>query len=157
MEHISEMIRVKGISKILFLGATEKPGVRDYATIYGKTEEKDSYYFDGKININTAPHVVLQALLSPEDQEMAQAVIDFRETIPAADAKQVFADAAWYKDAPGCGDLEINPDLITTESDLFHIEASGISQNINVTVISIVKRREIGGKHTCDILSWKVI
>jgi general secretion pathway protein K len=152
MEYIGEMLNVKGITEHLFYGTLKEPGIREFVTIYGKTEEKDTYYFDGKININTARLIVLEALLSPEDQGTAQAIFDFRDKIPAADAKQVFSDPTWYKDAPGCGDVEISPELMTIESDIYRIESSGISQNTKATIISIVRRMKTDGKYSCKII-----
>ena len=52
MESIDELLLVRGISRELFYGTSERPGLARLLTVHG----------EGSININTAPKEVLRAL-----------------------------------------------------------------------------------------------
>ena len=116
-----------------------------------------SFNWPGRININTADLPVMAALLGIENQEMAQTLYDFRQEMAAGKDVHDFSSTQWYKDISGFSDVAINPNLITTSSDVFRIESEASLNNIKLSVTAIVKRIKIpeSGKWTCKILSWQ--
>ena len=64
----------------------------------------------------------------------------------------------WYKNAPGCNDLTIDPKLITLSSDLFRIESTAVFDDMAATVTAVVQRindTETGSWH-CRVLSRRM-
>jgi len=59
---------IKGITKEIYYGTKEKPGLKEYVTA-------DS---DGIININTAPKMVLRALSDGISAESADSMDEYR-------------------------------------------------------------------------------
>ena len=70
----------------------------------------------------------------------------------------LLADPQWYQDAPGCGALKIDPDLITTSSDLFRIEAAAAGGGQELTVLAVVRRAQDteSGVWTARILRYEI-
>jgi len=75
---------ISSLGELLFIGMSERdfygktlglevyPGVKEVLTVWG----------DGRVNINTAPRVVLRALFPPEYQDVVDSVIDYRKEHP---------------------------------------------------------------------------
>lgn len=137
MEYLEELLLVKGITRELFYGTQEKPGISHYLTVYG----------DGKININTAAPLVLGSLSDQLDQEMIQDMVVYRE-----DEQNDLKDLTWYKKVPGISDVTIDPELVTTASTYFEITSNAIKEAMSKRVKSMIDRKE----GTPKILSWKV-
>jgi general secretion pathway protein K len=83
---------------------------------------------EGKININTAPDVVLQALHEDMTAELAAAMIEFRQD---EGNKEKLAQPDWYKTLPDFpGDIAFDQDIVTTSSSFFKVsvtaEVSGL-------------------------------
>lgn len=139
-ESLEELLLVKGITPELFYGTedgTEKiPGISGYLTIYG----------DGKININTADAIVLQALSEDLDESLIEELDDYRRN-----ENNDLSNADWYKTALGTSGDYIDPMLITTKSSYFEITSIGVRETGSKGVRGIVRR---SGK-TLTILSWK--
>ncbi|MDM8515765.1 general secretion pathway protein GspK [Desulfobacterales bacterium HSG16] len=161
--HIDEMLSIKGMKRELFYGLEGiLPGLSDFLTVHCMTKspkkvKKREFTFDGKININTADLPVLMAVVSSEDPEYAQAIYDYREE--KEDGKFVNTNLSslnWYKEAPGCGDLAIANELITTSSDFFRIESTASLNNMKLTAIVVVfrEKNKKTGKWRCKVLSW---
>jgi general secretion pathway protein K len=156
--HLNELLLVKGISGNLFYGNDVLPGLSNYLTVNGVSEaENNSFTYDGKININTAELAVIAALLPSESAELAEAVYDYR--LEASDATYIhdLSGSTWYKNVPGCSDIEIDADLITTSTDLFRIESTAALHDVKISVTAIVKREKSSktGKWMCNILKWR--
>jgi type II secretory pathway component PulK len=101
--------------------------------------------------------VVLAALLGVENQEMAQAIFDYREEAAAEKDAHDFSDPKWYKEIVGLGDATINTNLITTSSDVFRIRSEASFDAAKASVIAVVQRTQDTEtqKWTCEVLSWK--
>ena len=140
LDSIDELLLVKGITREIFFGSEGRPGIRDYLTICG----------EGKININTAPLLVLRALSPDMTVEKAQAMDTFRRN-EANNSKLAVID--WYKSLDLLTGAGIDNSLIDVKSSYFQITSTGILAGtpMSETVSGIVKKDS--GKIT--ILSWK--
>jgi general secretion pathway protein K len=157
--HISELALVKGIEPQLFQGTAEMPGISKYVTVHGITADKtNSFTYQGKININTAELPVLAALLPSGNEDLAEAIYDFRRETSDDNYIHDLSSPNWYKKVPGLGNIEIDSDLITTTSDVFRIEAVAELNAIKMTVTAVAKREKntTTGKWGCRILHWQV-
>jgi len=134
---LDRLILINGISEELVYGTTEKKGIMPYLSIHG----------DGKININTAGPLILQALSTEMTEDMVQDMISYRE-----DFSNDLADPKWYQNVSGMDHIVFDADLLTTQSDFFEIRSTGVvgtmEQHLNVSVF-----RESG--KPIQILQWK--
>ena len=89
LESVEELLLVKGMTSTIFLGDQTHEGLFSYVTVIGE---------DGKLNLNTAPLPVLQALHPDMNAELAQELIDYREDVKNHD---VLAQSDWYRNVPG--------------------------------------------------------
>lgn len=138
-ESIYELLLVKGITPELFYGTddgTERiPGISAYLTIYG----------DGKININTADDIVLQALSEDLDESLIEEMDDYRR-----DENNDLSNPDWYKTALGTSGDYIDPTLITTKSSFFEITSVGARDTGSRGIRGVVRR----SGETLTVLSW---
>jgi general secretion pathway protein K len=140
MEFIEELLLVKGISRELFYGKEDRPGLRDYLTTYGK---------DGKININTADPMVLRALADRLDTKLAEAMVAYRQ-----DKGNDLSDSAWYKQVSEFpGDIEIAPGLRTARSVFFEIRAVAFLGTMSRQADGVVQRSESGSQ---SLVAWRL-
>jgi general secretion pathway protein K len=161
--------------------------ISDFMTVHGMTHEDDkskwvdgrSFKYDGKININTAEIPVIATMLEspiPGAVYMAAAAIsEYRgEDLEDSTIQQDLSDPQWYKKVPGITNstttpdgenkdfnLTIKPDLITTKSDFFRIEATASLNELENTIVAVVQREDISKKSAntnkwqCRVLSWE--
>jgi general secretion pathway protein K len=156
--YLSEMLQVKGVTPELFYGRQDVPGISKYLTVSGMSDNgNQNFTFDGKININTAEIPVLMTLLPEETQDLALAINDYRLAKSGETFVHDLSSASWYKNVPGAGDLDIAPELITTSSDLFRVEASASLSDQKMTATVVVKREKDSetGRFWCRVLSWE--
>jgi len=139
LESRRELLLVKGITKEIFYGTKDKPGISDFLTAYGA----------GKVNINTADPMVLNALSDQLDQDMVEKMIEYRE-----DERNDLSKVEWYKTALGTNEDIIEPDLITTSSTYFEIRSEGIKGTMTKRVTAMVEREPGYGK--IKVLSWRI-
>ncbi len=172
-------------------------GISDFMTVYGMTHVEEanrkvdgrSFTFNGKININTADMSVLAALLPPGSELLAGSIYQKREFdaestgvdagmlatwghyFPGLDTTILeapnLADPTWYKTAPGCQDIKIDPNLISLKSDFFRITSTVFLNEMEMTVSAVVQREPIDkndknnklqkntSKWRCKVLSWE--
>ena len=142
IKFIEDLLLVKGITKEIFYGTKEKPGISKYLTPYGDEDDK------GKVNINTADPLVLRALSDEIDEERAGDMVTYREDCEDND----LSDPNWYKNVPGMSDVTIADGLLTTTSTYFEITSKGFKGAMAKQVTGMVKRTG----HEFDILSWKI-
>ena len=157
--HISEMLRIQGISPELYYGSEEIPGLVQFLTVAGMDDDGGGQFtFKGKININTADIPVLMALLPEENRDLALAIDDYRLERSGDSYTHELSGATWYKDVPGAGDITIDADLITTASNLFRVVVAAELHGLKTQVTAIVRREEDteSGKFRCRLLSWKL-
>lgn len=156
--HKGELALVKGMAPELFQGTAEVPGISQYITVHGMTvDQSNSLTYQGKININTADFPVLAALLPPGSEDLAEAIDNFRRETSEDNYIHDLASPNWYKKVPGLGDIEIDPNLITTFSDVFRIKTVAELNAIQTIVTAVVKREKnpTTGKWGCRILHWQ--
>jgi general secretion pathway protein K len=133
---------IKGVTRELYEGTTEAPGIGRYLTVYG----------DGKINVNTAPMPVLKALFKYPDAVSADALeqMDIHRTTQKEDLSGV----AWFKEKiPGRAGVDVNTALIKTGSDDFEISATVRLNNVVSRVSGAVNRQD---RKKIKLLSWEL-
>ena len=137
LDFLEELLLVRGITKELFYGSGEKPGISRYLSPHGK----------GRININTADPLVLRALSDQIDQEQAEDMVAYRE-----DEDNDLSSPEWYTKVPGMSGLSIPDSLLTTSSNYFEITSEGFKGAMSKRINGMVERKD----KTLKILSWKV-
>jgi len=139
LDCIEELLMIKGVTKEMYYGTRETPGLGRLLTVYG----------DGRINVNTAPLPVLRALSKDMDIEAAESMDEYRR-----EKDRDLSDPAWYRTVPRMTNIQIDARLITTTSSVFRIisrgRLRGMSQTVNGVVVRGLDRR------AAKILSWKI-
>jgi general secretion pathway protein K len=138
LDCIEELLMVKGITKELFAGTKEKPGLAQYLTIYG----------DGYININTAPALVLRALSPQISADIAGKMDEYRKN-----TGNILSNILWYQSIPGLEAVTIKPALITTKSNYFKISSSGKLNNMERKISGVV---QITANKSFKTMSWRL-
>jgi len=136
MESIDELLLVRGVTRDLLYGTTEVPGLARFLTVYG----------EGKININTAPKEVLQALAPAITEDMANRMDDYRRSLG-----NILTDPSWYKKVTGMESITIEG-ILTTKSDSFQIISMGRLGAMKRTVRGVVKR---DGEKKLSVVAWR--
>ena len=139
LDCIEELLMVKGVTRELFYGTGESPGLVLCLSVFG----------DGKININTAPKPVLRALSAEMTEDAVERLDEYRR-----DEKNNLADPAWYNRVQGATSLNIPAGLTSVRSDTFRITSVGLQQRMTQRVTAIVKRET--DRKKIKLLSWKV-
>lgn len=134
---VEELLLVRGITKELFYGNKERPGISNYLSAHG----------DGKININNADPFILKALSDDMDDGMVEEMVSYRE-----DKENDLSNPTWYKMLPGMGDVNISDELLTTASTYFEVTSEGFRDGMAKRISGIVKRTD----GELDTLSWKI-
>jgi type II secretory pathway component PulK len=103
---------VKGISREILYGAKDHKGLAPYLTVQGN---------DGRINLNTADPLLLQAMVPRMTEELAQAMAGFRGE---EKNKQKLSSVNWYKEIPGWpAKVVFDEKTFTVKSGYFRIAA----------------------------------
>ncbi len=137
-----ELLLVKGWNKKLLYGEKEHSGIIDYLTIAGQ---------DGKININTAPALVLEALHADMTEELAADLVDFRSEEENSD---LLAQPDWYRQAGDFpGDITFEKELIKTNSSYFLVTITARIDGLQRTGNGVIHRSENSEQ---TLLYWKV-
>lgn len=136
---IEELLMVKGVTKEILYGSEDTPGLASLVTLYG----------DGRVNVNTAPKLVLRALA----QEITEEMVDEMDTYRKNEQNDL-SNSLWYKRVSGMSGVSINPNLITSKSQVFRITSTGFFEKLQETVTGIIKRDP--EKKTIQLLYWKV-
>jgi general secretion pathway protein K len=137
LDFLEELLLVRGITRELFYGTDDKPGISGYLTTRG----------DGKININTADALVLRALSDDMDEELVGEMLAYRE-----DEDNELNNVSWYDNVPGMSGITIKPSIITTSSSHFEIRSEGIKGAMSKRVKGFLEKKKDGVK----ILSWRL-
>jgi general secretion pathway protein K len=112
LEFFDELLQIRGMTEEVLYGTDEKKGLAEYISIYG----------NGRININTAPALLLQALAPGISEEDVNIIDEFRRE---EDSGPLLTNADWYRSVVGWpGGVIINPSLIATRSSIFKIESA---------------------------------
>lgn len=131
LDTLGELYLVKGIKGETLPRSEDEdlPSLEDCFTIYGK----------GKVNLNTAPLIVLQSLADNMDEEKARAIIDYRVDNPLksiSELKNIIGSSL-------AGKIE-KEGLVDVKSRAFRIIAVGEAGGIKRRIESVVERE--GGK-----------
>ena len=161
---LDELLNVKGISKDflrydniddmevselkLELKAEFKLDLQDVFTVHGLEPvilENGRYKYSGKININTAPVYVIQALLPLGMEEFAQELVDFR--VKKGEDGNVFInslDNGWYKKVVDLSEKEQKQfeNIICYSSNIFKVECTGAVNSSKVKLVAWIKREK---------------
>jgi len=156
--HLAELVLLKGFSSKLLYGSETAPGLEAYLTAWGASGLGGDFAYPGRINLNTAEPFVLAAILPWESKELVPAIVDYRQLLLETENREAFENHQWYRQAPGCGDIEIDPALVTVTSDLFRIEATAGQGESRVSVVSLVRRekQKATGRWFCKTLQWEI-
>jgi len=112
--------------------------------IYKKIEPYVTVYGDGLININTADIPVLISLSEGMTRELAERIIEYRETGPFKDKNHIVR-------VPGMEKIGIEIlDRITVKSSCFRISSLSVVDDVPREIRSVVDT-------SLNILSWKEI
>jgi general secretion pathway protein K len=115
---LAELQLVRGMDPSLYFGKEGEPGLKDLLTIHS----------DGKININTAGSLVLQALVSAAiaqetAAEWAESAIAYRQEPMHW---EFLSESDWYRNRmAGYNDISLPAELITTRSSYFSVQMTG--------------------------------
>jgi general secretion pathway protein K len=159
VDHKDQLLLVKGMTRELYYGQDGLPGISEYITEYGAEGGRQGGTFPGKVNIGTCPLPVMQALVQVENRDLAGAIIAYRGEKDGAGFVNDVSQAGWYKNAPGCGDVEIPADLVTTGSNWFEVRAKAVSGTLTRSVVAVLYREKDNstGLWTCRVLSCRVL
>jgi general secretion pathway protein K len=139
LDCIEELLMVKGVTRELFYGTGESPGLARFLTVFG----------DGKININTAPVPVLMALAAEMTPELVERLDEYRR-----DEDNDLADPLWYQKIPRPAGLNFPGGLLVVSSDTFRMTVVGLQGRMTERVTGVVRRET--DRRKIKLLSWKV-
>ncbi len=157
VRHINELLRIKGITGDLFYSSKPGiPGISRYLTVFGLKEVSNGFTYPGKINLNTAEMPVIAGLLPIGHEFLAPEIVAWREEQEGGEYIHDLFDAQWYQQVPGLSDVEIDPDILTTQSDIFRIDCKAELNDLSLAAHVVVKREQESetGKWTCRVLRW---
>ena len=137
-----ELLLVKGMTSRIMYGDKEHEGIIDYITVTGD---------DGKINLNTAPLTVLQALHPDMTEKLAQELIDYRED---PQHKEALTTSTWYRQVSGFPiSIDLGNDLYVVTSKYFNIMSSAAINQYRRTGTGVLLRAE---NQEQAVLFWKI-
>jgi general secretion pathway protein K len=138
MESVDELLLVRGITRELYYGTAERPGLARFLTVYG----------EGSVNINTAPKEVLRALSPTISEDAANRMDDYRKN-PANN----LTDPSWYRRVAGLNNTAIDAVTVVTRSDFFHLASTGHLGTMKRTIRGIVKR---DSDRKLSLVAWRL-
>jgi general secretion pathway protein K len=141
LDCIEELLMVKGITRELFYGTGESPGLVSCLTVFGDVSAV-------KININTAPKPVLRALSAEMTGDAVELLDEYRR-----DERNNLADPGWYNQVRGATGLNIPAGLTSVVSDTFRITAVGLQGRMTQRITAVVNRAD---RKKMKLLYWKV-
>jgi general secretion pathway protein K len=136
-EFLEELEFVRGITEELLYGSGDKRGILPYLSAHG----------DGRININTADPLVLQALSDQIDEDLANAMNEYR-----INEDNDLTSSTWYKKVAGMEDVNIPDALLTISSTYFEIISRGMKGAMSKQIKGVVERDDM----TVKVLSVKI-
>jgi general secretion pathway protein K len=139
LDCIEELLMVKGMTRELFYGQRDSPGLARCLTVFG----------DGRININTAPKYVLRALAEEMTDDEVERLDKYRQ-----DERNNLGDPGWYLKLPRAAGINIPAGLITVQSGIFRITAVGLKGRVAERITGVIKRES--NRRAVKLLSWKV-
>jgi general secretion pathway protein K len=155
IDRVEELLLVRGVTPELVQGLTateEEPAVSGLTELITTTSS-------GKININTAPLLVLQAALGLDDIQ-AEAVINHRDGGDGewgTEDDQPFKSLEEFYAIIGNLNDEVRAqlgDLLTVQSTHFTIHSVGEVGGVKRTIIAVVRR---GQDNQVKVVTWREV
>ena len=142
VSQLNELLLVRGMTPALLFGDAEQEGLAAYITVAGE---------DGKINLNTAPLPVLQALSVEMTPELAADLIDFRED---ERNREALATVDWYKQVSGFpAGVTLDRTVLKVTGAMFAVTVRAASPPFVRTGTATLQRAE---NRTQRLLSWTI-
>lgn len=142
VSQMGELLLIKGMKSEILYGDKEHEALANYITVAGE---------DGKINLNSAPSLVLQALSVDMTSQLAQDLIDFRED---KRNKEALGSVSWYKQLSGFpGGISFDSNLLTVAGTQFSLRVKASRNQFVRTGTGLLKRQENKGQ---EILQWQI-
>jgi general secretion pathway protein K len=138
MESIDELLMVRGVTRELYYGTPERPGLARLLTVQG----------EGSVNINTAPKEVLRALSPSITEDAASRMDDYRRN-----AANSLTEPSWYKRVSGLQNAAIDTVTVVTKSEYFQIAATGHLGTMKRTIRGFVKR---DSEKKLSVVAWRL-
>jgi general secretion pathway protein K len=121
LDTIEEMLLIKGISHEVF------ERIRNYVTVNG----------DGKVNLNSAPKLVIESLSEKMDTAVAAMIVERRKIKP-------FDGVAELRDVPGMTDsiYEAIKNMVTVsaEDQYYHVESRASVDHLGCAIEAVLRR-----------------
>jgi general secretion pathway protein K len=157
LSDLNQFAMIKCVTPDIYYNYNGMPGISKYMTVYGMADSESSYAYTGKININTAEADVIAALLPDDSRHLASAIYEYRQERSGLKYLHDLSGNTWYKNVPGCENIEIDSNLITTSSDFFRILSVAKLRKMEMITTAIVQRVKDNesDKWKCKILSWQ--
>lgn len=151
VDHVSELMLIKGIPRQLFDGTEKIPGLGQYVTAWPESLLTGQF---GRININTAELPVLAALLPPEKSHLASEMIEYRSQRSQSGFTHDLSTPIWYKQIPGLFNVVIPASHITVSSDIYRIQSRAVMDrfSLTATVVVIREKDSQSGKYACRVI-----
>ncbi len=168
LTHISEFFLIKGVGPETFepdsikIDDTDvkKVVLEELITVHGLDTNlltQSRYSYSGKININTAPELVIRALLPQSAVDQAKDLVAFREE--QAESGDVFTnilDKGWVAQIIDLSDKEklVFDRLVRYKSDLFNVRSQSTVNQARNSISALIHRTKDkkSGKWSCRIL-----
>ena len=129
VDFLNELLQVKGVSRDLLYGNSEKEPLIEYISVENKS---------GKININTAPLALIQALDERISADEIEGLDEFRR---AEDNLEALSDSSWFTDfLPGDIDGLDLQGILSTQSNHFIIDSEARYQERFMALQATVER-----------------
>jgi len=156
--HIGELLLVRGVTPELFYLLGEDQNLSNFLTVHGMEKTKgNTYTYKGKINISTADVPVIAALLPAGYEMLAPILYEYRIEKAGEDYSHDLSSPTWYKGVLGVADVGIDPNLVTTSSNLFRVVAVAVLNDVRLTTTAVVERQRApkSRKWQCRIIDWQ--
>ena len=141
--HIDELKKVKGMNKVTaYLG-----NIEDVITVYGAKKNGKNIYYDGRINLNTAPPLVLKTLMSTrkdakEDEEKNKCVSGMLSFRQDKENLKSLNYTNWYRQCKGCYSVSLDTSYAKTISDYFKVVSSAELKGRTLSITAILYRKK---------------
>jgi general secretion pathway protein K len=140
LDCIEELLMIKGMTRDLFYGTAESPGLTQCLTVFG----------DGRINVNTARKPVLRSLAAEMTDDVADKIDKYRR-----DERNDLGDTGWVQKLVRLHGINLPSGLVmTVRSETFRITAVGLQGRLTERITGVVKRE--ADRRKIKLLSWKV-
>jgi len=75
-------------------------------------------------------------------QDLAPLIDEYRKETSGTEYIHALSSPTWYKNVPGCSDIKIDSNIITTSSDIFRIESTAALHDMKLTITSVIRREK---------------